>query len=32
MTRDTCELGEEVSEEELHRLISILTFIFNCTH
>ena len=32
MTRDTCELGEEVSEEELHRLSGIVTFIFNCTY
>ena len=30
MTRDTCELGEEVSEEELHRLSGILTFTFIC--
>ena len=31
MTRDTCEMGEQVSEEELHRLIGIVTIIFNCT-
>ena len=30
MTRDTCEMGEEVSEEELHRLSGILTFTFIC--
>ena len=32
MTRDTCEMGEQVSEEELHRLIGIATFVINCTH